>query len=277
MSSDPDVSAHYTSGNLMDRLRAELLDDGTDPGHPAIDGLIPYDQFHGRGIEATKEIADSLNVEPSHHLLDVGSGIGGPARYFADRFGCQVTGIDLTAEFCEAAAALTNSMKLAGKVKFELGDALSMPFAAATFDGAYSMNVSMNIEDKAGLYREIYRVLKPGGWLVLSEIAQGPGGQIEYPTPWARTSASSFLASPEETRAGLEASGFTISSMRDTLEENRDYGARAKEIADRGEKPPHRSVKLIHGDIAGAAMSNTAAGQKNGLILPIEIVCEKPH
>ena len=99
---------------------------------------------------------------PTDDLLDIGSGLGGPARYFAQRFGCRVTGIDLTAEFCEVARELTRLLELEDRVTIEHGNALAMPFADARFDGAYSMNVSMNIKDKDRLYREVARVLKPG-------------------------------------------------------------------------------------------------------------------
>src|SRR5450755_2324401 len=140
MTTDRDVSRHYSRGNLLDRLNAALAEDGIDPSHPSIEALAPYDQFHGRGLEATVEIADLLEIGANEHLLDIGSGIGGPARYLAHRFGCQVTGIDLTAEFCEVARALTRSLGLQTRVDFELGDALAMPFADASFEGAYSMN-----------------------------------------------------------------------------------------------------------------------------------------
>jgi ubiquinone/menaquinone biosynthesis C-methylase UbiE len=113
-------------------------------------------------------------------------------------------------------------------VGFELGDALAMPFADATFDGAYSMNVSMNIADKAGLYREIRRVLKPGAWLMLSEIAQGPGPDVDYPTPWARTAEASFLATPEDTLRALEQAGFEVMHHGDTREQTLAFGARSR-------------------------------------------------
>jgi len=130
------VVNHYSRGDLLLRLNAALADDGVDPSRPQIDTLAPYDQFHGRGLEATQEIAAMLKVAPTDHLLDVGSGIGGPARYMAHRFGCRVTGIDLTAEYCEVARHLTRLLAMESQVEFELGDALAMPFADATFDGA---------------------------------------------------------------------------------------------------------------------------------------------
>lgn len=271
-----DISAHYGRGDLLGRLRAALLDDGVDPDHPTIAALAPYDHFHGRGLEATEELADLLTVSPDDHILDVGCGIGGPARYLAERFGARITGIDLTAEFCEVARHLTTALGMEDRVDFKQGDALAMPFGDVSFDGAYSMNVSMNIADKAGFYAEIHRVLRPGGWLVLSELAQGPGGPPAYPTPWARMAESSFLVTPEQTRAGLEAAGFTVSTLRETTEQSLAYGARSRAAVERGEKPPYRAVQLIHGEIAQDAMANVARGLAEGRIVPIEVVCRKP-
>jgi ubiquinone/menaquinone biosynthesis C-methylase UbiE len=269
------IADHYTSGKLLERLNASLKDDGADPAHPTIESLAPYDQFHGRGMEATEEIAAMLKVAATDHLLDVGSGIGGPARYMAHRFGCKVTGVDLTAEFCEVARHLTRLLGMEAKVRFEQGDALAMPFAEATFDGAYSMNVSMNIADKAAFYREIRRVLKPGGWLMLSELAQGPGGPLDYPTPWAATAATSFLSTPEETRAGLEAAGFEIPIFRHAVDEMKAYAVRVRAMLDRGEKHPHRAVQLMHGDLAAAATRNTSKGGAEGRIVPIEVLAKR--
>ena len=176
MSDTNAVSGHYTSGKLMERLKASLAEDGADPEQPTLEALAPYDHFHGRGLEATVELANELKIDSEHRILDIGCGIGGPARYMADRFGCQVTGIDLTAEFCDVARALNTAVNLSDRVTIEEGNALGMPFADGSFEGAYSMNVSMNIEDKDTLYREIHRVLKPRGWLALSELASASGG-----------------------------------------------------------------------------------------------------
>ena len=277
MSDRAEITGHYSKGVLLERLRAALIDDGADPSCPTIAQLAPYDQFHGRGLEATEELADLLTVTESDHLLDVGSGIGGPARFIAARFGCRVTGIDLTPEFCEVARHLAGLLGLEGQIAFEQGDALDMPFADASFDGAYSMNVSMNIADKMALYREIHRVLRPGAWLVLSEVAQGPSGSPDFPVPWARTAESSFLISPSRTRENLEASGFAIENFRDTTEEALAFGARSREMVERGEKPPHRAVHLIHGDLGPEAAANTARALKESRIIPIEILCRKPR
>lgn len=270
------ISNHYTRGDLLARLAAALSDDGIDPAHPTIDTLAPYDQFHGRGLEATTELAEKLDIAATDRILDIGSGIGGPARYMANRFGCHVTGIDLTTEFCDVARYLTNLLCLEDRVFIEQGDALAMPFADGSFDGAYSMNVSMNIADKMALYREINRVLRPAAWLAFSEIAKGPGGEVGFPTPWSKTAETSFLSTPETTRAGLEASGFIVTTMHDTRDASLAFGTRSRAMAERGEKPPHRAVRLIHGDIAATAAANTARGLAAGCILPIEIMCRKP-
>ena len=272
--SDPGtITDHYTSGDLLARLEARLREDGIDPSQPTIEALAPYDHFHGRGLEATEDMAALLPIAETDHILDIGSGLGGPARYLARRFGCRVSGIDLTTEFCDIARHLTALLGFEDLVSVRQGDALAMPYDAATFDGAYSMNVSMNIADKRTLYREIRRVLKPGAWLVLSEAAQGPGGTPDYPTPWARTAASSFLATEAETRANLEACGFAIEVLRDTTEAALAYGARSRALVEEGGKPLHRAVSLIHGPLAEEASANSARALKERRAVPIELLC----
>ena len=275
MTAASDIPVHYTSGDLLARLEASLREDGVDPACPTIEALAPYDHFHGRGLDATEDLADLLQVSGTDHLLDVGSGLGGPARYMARRFGCRVSGIDLTAEFCDVARHLTSVLELGERVSFEQGDALAMPFADATFDGAYSMNVSMNIADKQAFYREIHRVLKPGGWLGLSEVAQGPGGEPRYPTPWARTASTSFLATAAETRENLVASGFAIESLRDTTEASLAWAARSRAVVEAGGKPLHRAVSLVHGALAEEVMANSGYASRERRTVPIELVCRK--
>jgi ubiquinone/menaquinone biosynthesis C-methylase UbiE len=252
-------------------LQAALRDDGVNLEAATPEGLAPYDQFHGRGLEATTSLADRLAVSAHDHLLDVGSGLGGPARYFAERFACRVTGVDLTAEFCDVATRLNYAVGLDERVSIKCANALSLPFPDQSFDGAYSMNVSMNIENKLALYAELRRVLKPDGWLLLSELARGATGHVEYPTPWAKTAAESFLASPEQTRVSLTEAGFDVIWLEDSIAATREFAARSKEMLERGEKPTHRAVTLIHGDVSATASSNTARASKAGALIPIEV------
>jgi ubiquinone/menaquinone biosynthesis C-methylase UbiE len=269
------IVEHYAASGLLARLEAALRADGTDPAHPTIEALAPYDQFHGRGLEATKDMAALVGVRRTDHLLDVGSGLGGPARYLSTVFGCRVTGIDLTPEFCAIAEHFTRLVGLEARVRFHVGNALAMPLDDATFEGAYSMFVSMNIADKAQLYREIHRVLKPGGWLVLSEIAQGEGDDVMYPTPWAATAAESFLSTAERTREGLRSAGFEVEQVKNGLQRALDFGAQSRAMIERGEKPPYRANALIHGDIAGAMLANVGRGHRDGSLIPIEVVARK--
>ena len=275
MTTDRDISTYYGRADLLSRLNAALREDGVDPDHPDMETLAPYDHFHGRGLEATQEMADRMPASASNHILDIGSGIGGPARYVATRFGCRVTGIDLTPEFCGVARHLTRLLDLEDRVDFRVGDAVAMPFADASFDGAYSMNVSMNIADKSAFYREVHRVLEPGAWLVLSEVAKGAGGDVDYPTPWASSAGTSFLSTPEATRQGLLDAGFDVVRLHRRLEQALAFGARSRAMVERGEKPPHRAVMLIHGEVAADAMRNAARGLRDGRIVPIEILARR--
>ena len=273
MSDTRTITDHYSSGDLLARLEARLREDGFDLSQATAETLAPYDHFHGRGLEATEDMAALLQIAETDHILDVGSGLGGPARYVAQRFGCRVSGIDLTAEFCDVARHLTALLGFEERVSVRQGDALAMPYGDATFDGAYSMNVSMNIADKRALYREIRRVLKPDAWLMLSEVAQGPGGEPDFPTPWARTASSSFLATQAETCTSLEACGFTIESLRETTETALAYGARSRALVEAGGKPLHRAVSLIHGALAEQAAANSARALKEHRAVPIELFC----
>lgn len=270
--SDAETGKPYATSGLLARLESALRDDGIDPAHPTIDALAPYDHFHGRGLEATEDMAALHVIQSTDHLLDVGSGLGGPARWLSARFGCRVTGIDLTPEFCAIAEHLTRLVGLEDRVHFRVGNALAMPFGDATFDGAFSMFVSMNIEDKTGLYREIRRVLRPNGWLVLSEVARGTEGDVSYPMPWAVTPAESFLATVEGTRTALQAAGFEIGALRTDLQRVQAFAARSQAAVESGQKPPYRANALINGEAARTMVANVARAYQSGSLIPIEVV-----
>lgn len=221
MADENRVELHYASEGIADRILAALRA-SAGPDQPVTpDALAPLDHFHGRGLPATREMVALLAPESGDRVLDIGCGIGGPARWIAATFGCHVTGVDLTEAFCKAAEALTAETGMSERVRVVQGNALDLPFEAGAFDRAYSQYVVMNIADKMAFYREALRVLRPGGVLALSNIAAGPEGEPYFPVPWAQSAATSFLSTPEQTRADLEAAGFEIVSFRDTTPETR--------------------------------------------------------
>ena len=155
-------------------------------------------------------MARAVGLEKSMHVLDVGSGIGGTSHCLAEAFGCHVTGIDLTEEYCQAAEMLSARTNLKHLVDFYQGDATKLPFDDQSFDVIWTEHVAMNIPEKLRLYKEMYRVLKSGGTLAIYDVLAGPFGDVLFPVPWARTSESSFLVEPAELRKLLVDAGFTI-------------------------------------------------------------------
>ena len=173
-----DVAAHYDQQGVLDRILAGLVAAGKDLAKLTIDDLAPVDEFHSRRRRATEELAALLAPTASDHVVDVGSGIGGPSRYLAATYGCRVSGVDLTPAFVAAATGLTERVGLTDKVDFRIGSALALQFPDASFDLAWSQNVAMNIQDRPRYYAEMRRVLKPGGRLAIQDVAQGPGGPL---------------------------------------------------------------------------------------------------
>lgn len=269
------VARHYGSGGIAERVLAALREAKGADASVTPENLAPFDHFHGRGIAATEEIAAQLKSRPGERILDIGSGIGGPARWFAAKFGVHVTGIDLTPEFCAAAEALNAATGLAGRVTIIEGSALALPVPNAAFDAAYSQNVIMNIADKGLFYREAFRALRSGGRLALSNLCAGPAGEPYFPVPWATTRDTSFLATPEEMRADLIAAGFEIVSFRDTTEAIREAQRRSSERFARGDMP-RIAVDIIMGERSREMQLNSGRSIEEGRGIAIEALVRKP-
>ena len=207
------------------------------------------------------------------HVLEIGCGIGGPARYFATEFGCRVTGIDLTDEYIDAASLLTQKIGLSDRVAFDCGDATALPYDDASFDMAWALNVTMNIEDRAGFYAGVHRVLKPGGRFCISEIGQGPGGEPYYPLTWAADPAYSFLLPPEDMRTLLESSGFRVVEWIDeTARRKASTDGRPAETAP-VETP--LTIEITRGADYPDRRKNSGRSAKEGRLTNVMLVAER--
>ena len=265
------VETHYSNTGIVERVLATFA-----PGEEITpDALAPMDHFHGRGLDATRDLAELLDPQPGEHILDLGCGIGGPARWFAAHFNCRVSGIDLTADYCAAANRLTELTGQIEEVSVVHGNALETPYDDATFDRAYSQNVVMNIPDKTAFYREAFRVLKPGGLLALSNLGEGPNGPPYYPTPWAESEQTSFLTSLEQTRRDLEAAGFDIDSIEDATPRIRPQVVKTLEKFE-SEGFPARSVYVVLGERLRDLQFNSMRSTRDERMSMIEVLARRP-
>ena len=269
------VERHYGSAGIAERVLAAFRA-ANGPSAPVTpEGLAPFDHFHGRGVAATQELATQLALQPGERVLDIGSGIGGPARWFAAKFAVRVTGVDLTPEFCAAAEALNAATGLADRVTIRNGSALALPVPDGAFDAAYSQNVIMNIADEQLFYREAFRALRPGGRLALSNLCAGPAGEPYFPVPWATTRATSFLATPESMRADLVAAGFEIADFRDITAATREAQRRTRARLEKGDMPKI-AVDIIMGERAAEMQLNSIRTIEDGRGIAIEALARKP-
>ena len=213
------LDRQYATGLSRNRIEKALVAAGLDLNDLQRADLAPLEDFHTMGRIATSRLAEIAAIERSDEVLDAGSGVGGTARYLADRFGCRVTAVDLTEESCDTSRWLNRLVGLDDYISVHHGDVTDLPFHSASFTVVFSQHVQMNVADKARLYDEARRVLRPRGRLAIWDIIAGTPGELEFPLPWADQPALSHLAAGDHLRATIESAGFSVSHWNDMTED----------------------------------------------------------
>jgi len=269
------IHSYYSPNNLYNKIIEGLNEIGKDLSKVTLDDLQPVDEFHIRGDIATKELIKLSNFLPDMHILDVGCGVGGSTRRLSHESGCCVTGIDLSDEYIDAAERLTQLLTMQERVKFHAASALELPFDDNTFDGAWSIQMNMNIEDKPGWLKEVYRVLKPGGRAVLYEVCGNINTPVYFPVPWAQDSSMSFLLPPKLFRDVITSAGFEIEVWNDKTDLAQKAFAHVTEPT--GEQDlPELGVHLLVGSDIRTKAYNLHRNLDDERVSLIETVAVKP-
>ena len=275
MARTDEVSAHYGSADLLERISAGVAAMGTTPDRVSLEDLAPVDEFHIGGAAATGTFLESVGIRENDHVLDIGCGLGGTSRFAAATFGCRVTGVDLTPEYVEVGNTLCSWLGMDRRVDLVHGDALSTPFDDGSFDKAFMLHVGMNIEDKRDLAREAWRLLRPGGLVAIYDVMRVGPGPLIFPVPWASEPGMSFVAPLDAYRDALEGVGFEVVQENDRRAFALDFfeGLRI-ESADSGGPPP-LGLHILMGEDASEKVQNMVANISDGRVAPMEIVARR--
>lgn len=269
------VASHYEAYDVLAKIRAGLQSLGHDPDHVTPDILKPVDEFHIGGAEATLALLDKLDLRSEMDILDIGCGIGGPARIMAASTGARVTGIDLTPGFIEAARALSAMCGMGERVRFEVASATELPFADEAFDLATLLHVGMNIPPKDRLFSETVRILRKGGTFAVYDVMRTGGGTLNYPVPWAETELLSALEPPEIYRAAGRDAGLELVVEESRREIALEFFARVAQLAS-AHTPAPVGLHLLMGPTVREKTRNMVEAIKAGTIAPIQMIFRKP-
>jgi len=269
------IHSYYSPGNLYKVIIDGIKKTGKDPAKVTLEDLQAVDEFHIRGTTATKELMQISNFTSDMHILDVGCGIGGSTRRLSYETGCRVTGIDLSDEYIDVAEKLTRLLSMQDRVNFTTASALALPFENETFDGIWSIQMNMNIDNKLLWLTELYRVLKPTGRAVLYEVCGGPNSPIHYPVPWAQDDSMSFLVSAQSFHDEITNAGFDIGLWSDKTSLARE--AFANMTKPEGEpKLPDLGVHMLVGNDILTKAYNLHRNLEEDRVTLIESVSIKP-
>ena len=271
------ISSHYAHGNLLVAIKAGLEAQGINTENASVDDLGPVDEFHIGGRSASEHFLNQLEIKPSDSMLDVGCGLGGSARFAAKTYGAKVVGLDLTHEYVETGQALCDWVGLSDRIELHQGSALSLPFDAARFDGAFMMHVGMNIEDKQTLIAEVSRVLKPGAKFGIYDIMRTNDEELIFPVPWANSTDTSWLEGPDEYRAAFENNGFSVVEENDRHEFAMEFFKKMKAAGASADGPPPLGLHVLMQQSSKEKIPNMVANLAANRISPIEMIGVKSN
>ena len=275
MSLEQTVSEHYSNKGLLDKIYKGLEKLGIDKNQLTQSDLSSFDEFHIGGSEGTLMLAEKLTMNASSSVLDIGCGIGGPARFLSSEFGCKVSGIDLTADFVNTGNSLTDQVGLSDKVKLIEASALNIPFADNSFDVSYMIHVGMNIADKDVLFSEAFRVTKPGGVFGIYDVMLLGNCELQYPLPWAVEEDGNAIASATDYISALIKAGFSLKHEDDKTDFANGFFEKMSASMGTSEGPPPVGLHLLMGDLTTQKIKNMAKLIKSGIIAPKIIILEK--
>jgi len=265
------ITEHYTHGQLLDRILQGVKAIGKTPATVTVDELAPVDEFHIGGRQASEDFICQLELSADDHTLDIGCGIGGTSRFVASRFGCRVTGIDLTPEFVSTGQTLCDWVGLSGQVELHQGDATAMPFTDESFDAAFMLHVGMNIANKGDLFAEVYRLIKPGAFFGVYDVMKTSDETLTYPVPWSSVPGTSALSTLEQYTEALAQTGFDIIKIRDRREFAAEFFAETRRRMKQAGGAPPLGVHIAMGESAPVKISNMVENIAAGRVSPIEI------
>lgn len=275
MAVDNTVSDHYQHGDLLGSITSALDELGKSTADVTVEDLAPVDEFHVGGRAATEHLFEQLHLDESHHLLDVGCGLGGAARYVAKSYRSSVAGVDLTKEYVSTGQALCAWVGLDQQISLQQGNALALPFENESFDAAYMLHVGMNIADKAQLFAEINRVLRPQASFALYDIMRMESGELTYPVPWASDQSISQLATLQQYTEALLSAGFEILIENNRRDFSLQFFEKLKARAATGDAPSPLGLHTLMKESSPIKVKNMVGGIAANLIAPVELIVRK--
>lgn len=275
MSHENAITDHYFHGDLRGAIEESLPKIGKTKSTVTTEDLASVDEFHIGGRVATQNLLEQLEISEDDHVLDIGCGLGGAARYVAESYGSFVTGIDLSQEYVDTGNVLCSWVDLAGRVTLQQGDVLSMPFNDEVFTVAYMLHVGMNVENKTQLFREVHRVLKPGTRFGIYDVMSTDGSDVTYPVPWASDSSTNHLATVDQYRNALADAGFEVAGENVRREFALEFftAMRARMQANGG--PPALGLPTLLKENVSAKITNMIDSISAGGVAPVEIIASK--